>query len=266
MKMFLVFFVAAVSVWAQQAAGDRVNVPFSDPSRPGQLKVSLIQGGITVKAYSGKEVIIETGTPAPGRQLPAPPQGMRRIVPTGSGLEVDEANNVMTVSVGPPMHPVSLAIQAPANTSLKLNTVSGAIRVEGIQGEIEADTTNGSVTLTNVSGSAVAHALNGRVEANFLQVNPQKPMSFSSLNGAIDVTFPADLKANVKMRSDNGEILSDFDIVTKPGPGPVVENNRSAGGRYRVRVDRTVYGTINGGGPEIQFSNFNGPIYIRKAK
>jgi hypothetical protein len=30
-------------------------------------------------------------------------------------------------------------------------------------------------------------------------------------------------------------------------------------------VDKTIYGTINGGGPEIQFSNFNGPIYIRKA-
>jgi hypothetical protein len=265
MKTLLVLFVAAASAWAQPPAGERVNVPFSDPSRPGQLKVSLIQGSVTVKAYNGKEVIIETGTPAPGRPLPAPPPGMRRIVPSGSGLDVEEANNVMTVSVGPPMHPVNLTIQAPANTSLKLNTVSGAIRVEGMQGEIEADSTNGPVTLANVSGSAVAHALNGRVEANFLQVNPQKPMSFSSLNGTIDVTFPADLKANVKMRSDNGEILSDFDIVTRPGPGPVVESNR-AGGRYRVRMDRTVYGTINGGGPEIQFSNFNGSIYIRKAK
>jgi hypothetical protein len=26
-----------------------------------------------------------------------------------------------------------------------------------------------------------------------------------------------------------------------------------------------VYGTINGGGPEIHFTNFNGSIYIRKA-
>jgi hypothetical protein len=30
-------------------------------------------------------------------------------------------------------------------------------------------------------------------------------------------------------------------------------------------VDKTVRGKINGGGPEIQFKDFNGNIYIRKA-
>jgi hypothetical protein len=32
-----------------------------------------------------------------------------------------------------------------------------------------------------------------------------------------------------------------------------------------VKMDKTVRGTINGGGPEMQFTNFNGEIYIRKA-
>jgi len=46
---------------------------------------------------------------------------------------------------------------------------------------------------------------------------------------------------------------------------PSVEDSRSHGGKYRVRIDRTVHGTINGGGPEMQFTNFQGQIYIRKA-
>ena len=46
---------------------------------------------------------------------------------------------------------------------------------------------------------------------------------------------------------------------------PVVEEGRS-GGKYRVRIDKTMYGLINGGGPEILFQTFNGNIYIRKAK
>jgi hypothetical protein len=45
----------------------------------------------------------------------------------------------------------------------------------------------------------------------------------------------------------------------------VVEDGRSQGGKYRVKVDKTVHGKINGGGPEIQFKDFNGNIYIRKA-
>jgi hypothetical protein len=44
-----------------------------------------------------------------------------------------------------------------------------------------------------------------------------------------------------------------------------VEDGRGKGGKYRVKIDKTVHGTINGGGPEYQFTNFQGQIYIRKA-
>jgi DUF4097 and DUF4098 domain-containing protein YvlB len=47
---------------------------------------------------------------------------------------------------------------------------------------------------------------------------------------------------------------------------PVVEDSRGKGGKYRVRLERAIYGSINGGGPEIQFKDFNGNIYIRKGK
>ena len=47
-------------------------------------------------------------------------------------------------------------------------------------------------------------------------------------------------------------------------PGPQVEDNRKKGGRYRVQFDRGTNGTINGGGPEMQFTTFNGNILIHK--
>src|ERR1700719_904865 len=42
-----------------QSGGDRIPVALSDPSRPASVKVSLVNGGITVKAYDGKEVVVE---------------------------------------------------------------------------------------------------------------------------------------------------------------------------------------------------------------
>src|SRR5216684_658323 len=142
----------------------------------------------------------------------------------------------------------------------------GDIVVTGVDGDLDVDDVNGSVTLNNVSGSAVAHALNGHLNATFTKVDPQKAMAFSSLNGNIDVTFPADLKANVSIRSDQGNVFSDFDVQLKAASSqPVVEDGRGHGGKYRVKIDKTVHGTINGGGPEIQFRNFQGQIYIRKA-
>ena len=56
------------------------------------------------------------------------------------------------------------------------------------------------------------HALNGKVLVTLDKVTADKPMSFSSLNGDIDVTLPADMKARVKLKTDNGEVYSDFDI------------------------------------------------------
>ena len=112
----------------------------------------------------------------------------------------------------------------------------------------------------------MAHALNGKVLVNLIRVNG-KPMAFSSLNGDIDVTLPADIKANVSFASDRGDVFTDFDVVMAPTTQkPVIEEKSSdGGGKYRVKMDKTVRGTINGGGPEIQFKNFNGGIYIRKA-
>ncbi len=273
MKRICLYFslaAAAALVAVEPAPADRVAAAFSDPSRPGLLKVSLINGGITVKGYNGKEVIVEARPRAgePSREAArAEAQGMRRIPMGSSGLELQEENNVMTVSTSSHSRPVDLEIQVPTRTSLKLKSINdGDIKVEGVQGEIEVNNINGGVTLTNVSGSAVAHSLNGNLIATFAAVDPQKPMSFSSLNGNIDVTLPPAIKANVKLKTDHGEVFSDFDIVTRPSPAPMVEDSRSQKGKYRVRIDRAVYGTINGGGPEIQFSNFNGSIYIRKAR
>jgi len=164
------------------------------------------------------------------------------------------------------MRAIELTITVPVHTSLYLRAVNeGDIHVTGVDGELDVDDVNGSVTLTNIAGSAVAHALNGRLLVTFTRIN-QKPMAFSSLNGDIDVTFPADLKANVSLRSDMGDVFSDFDVnMQAASTKPIVEDGRSSGGKYRVKMDKTVRGTINGGGPEMQFTNFNGAIYIRKA-
>src|SRR6266699_2531601 len=175
----------------QESSGpDHFAVPLSDPSRPARVEASLVNGGITVKGYDGKEVVVEAR--ARNRESARSNSNMKRIIVSSTGLSVD--------------------------SSLKLSAVNdGNIVVTGVDGELEVNDVNGAVTLTNVSGSAVAHALNGRLLATFTRVN-QQPMAFSSLNGEIDVTFPADLKANLTLKSDRGEIFTDFDVQMQAAP------------------------------------------------
>ena len=260
-----ILLIAAVA-YAQEGEADRVTVPFSDPSGAKRITCSLLHGSITVKTHSGNDVIVEAKSRGSRRRRSEPPAGMRRIGSTATGLAIEESNNVMKISASTYSHSTDVNLQVPAGASLKLNTVDGGdINVEGVSGEIDVNNLNGNITVTNVSGAVVAHTLNGKLIVSLNQVLPEKPMSFSTLNGNVDVTLPASTKANLKMKSDNGDIFSDFEIMLKPTtPQPAQEANTKDGKKYRVRFNKAMYGTINGGGPEMQFTTLNGTIYIRK--
>jgi DUF4097 and DUF4098 domain-containing protein YvlB len=250
-----------------QAPDNRIAVP-CDPSRPVNLRAHLVSGSITVKGGDVKEIVVEArargGEESRGDRRA---EGMKRIPMTSTGLNIEAENNNVRVSTDSYQRTVDLVISVPTHTSLSLHTVNdGNILVTGVDGELDINDVNGEVDLKNIGGSVVAHALNGHVLVTFNRIDPQKPMAFSSLNGDIDVTFPSDLKANVSLRTDNGDVYSDFDVKVQPtAPQQTVEDDRGKGGKYRVKIDKNVRGTINGGGQEIQFKNFNGNIYIRKA-
>jgi len=71
----------------------------------------------------------------------------------------------------------------------------------------------------------------------------------------------------VKLRSDQGDVFTDFDIqLTTTREAPAVKDTRKSDGRYRIEVDRSLFGTINGGGPEFELRSFNGNVYLRRAK
>src|SRR5437867_13318308 len=75
-----IFLIMTALVVAPAQAQDTITVPFSDPSRPGLLKVTLLNGAIRVRGYSGKDVIIEGSSGGRRAMLPfSTPDGLRRI-------------------------------------------------------------------------------------------------------------------------------------------------------------------------------------------
>lgn len=249
---------------AQDIQGDRVVVPARNSARPRLVKAEAQNGSLTVKAYSGAEVIVETrGHESRSRSQNR--DGMKRINLPPSGLEVEEEDNVITVRLRSSSENGDVIISVPTNTSLQLNDHNGEIQVEGVHGEIEAQSQNGRIHLVNVSGTVVANSRNGEVKVSLDKFDPGKPLSFVSWNGNVDVTVPADFKANVKLKCNQGEIWSDFDVKLTPGQ-TVAEKSNSSNGKFRVRTDASYSGTINGGGTEANFSTYNGNIYLRAKK
>jgi hypothetical protein len=254
-------------VVAQEPTADRVTVPLSDPSRPALIDVSLVQGSITVRGANRKDVAVTARGEAdrPSRRFDADASGLRRI-PQTAGFRISEEGNRVKVSADSPNRSMTFEIEAPTRTNLKLSTVNGGeILVENIEGEIEVSNTNGGITLNNVGGSVNAGTTNGSVRATMTRVTAERTMAFTSLNGAVDVTLPPATRANLRMRSDNGDVFSDFDVQLAPS-APVVQESRSTNGRYRISRNRSIVGAINGGGPEFELRTFNSNVYVRRGK
>jgi len=194
-------------------------------------------------------------------------EGMKLVTAAMTGLTVTEENNTVTVNCDSWKYAVDLTIQVPYASSLELGSqIEGVIVVENVSGELEIGGGNGSVTLRNVSGNAVVHTMKGDIEAVLSKVSADKPLSFSNMNGDIDITLPADIKASLKLKSQMGNIYSDFDVVLKSAPPKSESVEAGERGHYRISFERGIVGTINGGGPEITLTTFHGDIFIRKKK
>ena len=276
MKRFFTLIPLALTltftVTAQEAPAERVVVPASKSSRSRLININLLNGGVTVKAYAGKEIIVEshssTRSMRDRHRGPSEVDGLKRLeLPGVSGLEIDEDDNEINIRT---RYNASsdLVVSVPVESSVKVRCTNGGdIVVEGVHGEVDANNLNGRVTLTGISGTVIAHSLNGAIKVSMDRIDPTKPISFSTMNGEVDVTLPADFRANLKMKTDNGDIYSDFDIKIDPSRNKsVVEPSASTNGRFHMKADRTMYGTVNGGGQEASFTTYNGRISVRKKK
>jgi DUF4097 and DUF4098 domain-containing protein YvlB len=238
------------------AAFGQMRAQFSDPNAPGTVRVESLMGSVTVTGTSGNEVIVEVKGGEPQRKAGYAPPGMKRIGGGGGEVEMRERGNVIRIeSIGKNQ---DLNIQVPMKTSLKIESaVNGSIMVDGVEGEIEAESVNGAIKLTNIAGSVVANTVNGKVECVLTRAFPDKPMALTTLNGSIDFTLPANLKATLRMRSDNGDIFSDFDLTVRA-------DRAETKTRRGWKSEGTIVADLNGGGPEIRLQTMNGKIYVRK--
>ncbi len=250
------------------SAQEEVKVPLTNPNKEGFLKIGVLNGSISIKGYDGKEVIVKGTRRARKshkrqRSRRGDREGLKRISANSLEFSVEEYDNNVRVK-STVNGTTDFEIQIPKNFSLKVSTVNqGDIYIENVNGTMDISNTNGKITLKDISGSVSADALNRDIVVSFVKVNPDVPMAFSSLNGDIDITFPKNVKADIKVKSDRGEIYTDFDIKTRPSKAKVTKGDSRKRNAYSVKVEKWVVGSINGGGPEILFKNFNGDVIIR---
>jgi hypothetical protein len=202
----------AVAPLAHADEGSTATVKLSAPDKPATFTLDMPWAEIRITGVDGDSITVDSSITQKSNK-PAKPGALRRLDNEVS-FELTEKDNVVTLSLTGDnpwgAHDAEFKISVPRSIALNLKTgMGGDLIVKGVEGDIEIENMNGEVKLDGLKGSAVITTMNGEVQAIYAQA-PQKLISINSMNGEIDLRVPADTKANVRMNTHNGSILTDF--------------------------------------------------------
>lgn len=222
-RLFPSFLIAAAMtallLTAARGQDDTSSIKFSDPAKPGTLKISVSHGDIRVRGDDTDEITVRSSAqPEESR----PRKDGLRVLTSAASYSLTEKGNVAHLSHGSGGWPGSegdFDITVPRNTSVVIsNALGGSLEIADVSGDLEIKSLNGEVALKSVSGGALVETMNGEIDVEVQALAENKPLSFTSMNGEVKVHLPSDARANVHLRTHNGSILTDFDeqqLVTR---------------------------------------------------
>lgn len=132
-------------------------------------------------------------------------------------------------------------VQVPAGVRLEVDNVNGSVSVTGADVDSRIETVNGDVNFDG-AGAQSLETVNGRIVAGFTNPSWEGTLHISTVNGSVELTFPAALSADVRGETVNGGIQSDFPITIEKGFGPKSFEGRIGSGGRRLNIE-----TVNGG-------------------
>ncbi len=234
----LVFLVAARGEEATTA------IKFSDPAKPGTVKIVLARGNLRIAGTDSVEVSVKSTARAASR---APRKDGLRVLTSSSSFSLSEKDNVVTLdaaSDGWSGAGSDFNLTVPRSSAVVVQSSwGGDVECGGVAGDIEIHSMNGQIQLDEVTGGIVVDTMNGKISASINELHENKPLSFTSMNGEVVLRLPAEARASVRLRTQNGAVLTDFPesaLVTKTENAPRTVSRHT--GKTIVINGHTVFG------------------------
>jgi hypothetical protein len=335
----LPLIAALVLACSLRADGSEGRIAFSDPSKPGTLRIRVWHGDVSVRGADGSAIIVKSDSEAVS---PSPRKDGLRVLSASPAYTLTEKDNVVSLEYAGESaggNSTDFDITVPRSTSIVVaNSARGDFECAGVTGDIDVRTMGGDVRLGQVCAGALVETMHGDIDVTVKSLSQTKPLSFTSMHGGVAIHLPADEKACIRFRTHRGVILTDFDdkaLVTRTeisrqrahptpaAPAAPADATPAAGSsalsdddwrndvrnsvrdaveeaseaaqeaadaareglaeaRYQLggpnqplppvpplppmTGGKTVSGTLNGGGVEIQASTLNGDIILKKAE
>jgi DUF4097 and DUF4098 domain-containing protein YvlB len=221
----------------------------------GKIKVSNINGSITVEAWEKNEIKLETVKYAESKEwldeLKVRIDASQSLFSVETDFSSWQNRKGGNWGKNGGSLQVEIRLYVPKNAYLdEIETVNGSVNVSNMQNFTKASAVNGQVRAVNLRGSAEISTVNGTTEAEFDSLQSTSKITLSTVNGRVNLTIPSDADATVKADTVNGGIRNDFGLPIKKG-------------EY---IGRNLYGKLGNGDVKINLNSVNGPLNINRKK
>lgn len=142
--------------------------------------------------------------------------------------------------------------QVPRRARLKIDRLSGTVRIEGGEGPLTIEHAHGAVDVHRAAAPVEVTIKNGDVQVGFRTVPVEGPVRLETANGDIHLRLPVDASAQIEARTDVGTIRTRGLSFTTEQFAPV-----NAGARYDAQLGE--------GGLPIEVRTENGSIMLQAA-
>jgi len=239
MKKYLLFF-SAVLVCASAASREdivkketiRKDLTLGEPLSARTVVVDNVFGSVEVKGVAGNRVrLVAERTVRAGSDAELA-KGMEEV-----RLDIIEGKDGVEIIVDGPFRredgsvhfrgrdrdgysfSYDMVVEVPSTVKIDLSTINdGDITVSGMHNDFDVENVNGGIEMRDMKGSGKAYALNEDLTVGFSR-NPEGNCRFGSLNGEVKIYFQSPFSADLRIKTFNGGVFSDFPVTYPPRKG-----------------------------------------------
>jgi hypothetical protein len=250
-------------------------IVFSTPASAKKVIVDNVFGSVSVRGVSGDRVRLTVDKTIRAETDEDLARVLKEI-----RLDVTEKENEVRIVVDGPFRKddgtvrsngdewegysfsFDFDVEVPAEAKIEVSNIGeGDVTVDGVRGDFKVQNINGGIDMRGVEGSGRAYALNRGLTVSFAR-NPEGHCYFGSLNGEVKVYFLSPFSADLRFKTFNGEVYSDFPMTYLPRKNFVKKTVRR--GKTLYQTDPWTPVRVGNGGPTIDFDGFNGDMYVLK--
>ncbi|HYK41640.1 MAG TPA: DUF4097 family beta strand repeat-containing protein [Thermoanaerobaculia bacterium] len=111
-------------------------------------------------------------------------------------------------------------VVVPPGVVAVLHTVNGEVRVQGVDGQLQAQTVNGNVIVRGSRRDVRAQTVNGKVEVAADAAPAGSNFELKTISGSVSLVLPKDARFDLTASTMNGSIESNFPLPPQASPIP----------------------------------------------